>query len=48
MTNLGMLFGGAIFGLLGDKIGRIKSGRLLQRQPDSRLKTWISCFCHLH
>ena len=25
MTNLGMLFGGAIFGLLGDKIGRIKT-----------------------
>ena len=25
MTNLGMLFGGAILGLLGDKIGRIKT-----------------------
>lgn len=25
MTNLGMLLGGAIFGLLGDKIGRIKT-----------------------
>lgn len=25
ITNLGMLFGGAIFGLLGDKIGRIKT-----------------------
>ncbi len=25
ITNVGMLFGGALFGILGDKIGRVKT-----------------------
>ncbi|KRO20042.1 permease of the major facilitator superfamily [Lactobacillus delbrueckii subsp. jakobsenii ZN7a-9 = DSM 26046] len=42
-TNLGMFFGGALFGLLGDRIGRVKTFDLSFCHRD-----WLNLLCPQH